>query len=106
MKHDMTMGMRADRDAMAGADDLAHAIADDGMGPHEETLLWMAKAAARAGVSPTLLAAMLDQSAAQVVRQRAFGAVMRAMENRPSPAEAVALSAGAVSRQQLGGAAA
>lgn len=106
MKHDMTMGMRADMDTMAGADDLAHAIADDGMGPHEETLLWMAKAAARAGVSPTLLAAMLDQSAAQVVRQRAFGAVMRAMENRPSRAEAVALSAGAVSRKQLGGAAA
>lgn len=102
MKHDMTMGMRADRDAMTGADDLAHAIADDGMGPHEETLLWMAKAAARAGVSPTLLAAMLDQSTAQVVRQRAFGAVMRAMENRPSRAEALALSTSAVSREGLG----
>ena len=51
---------------MVTADDLAHAIADDGMGPHEQTLLWMAKAAARDGVSPTLLAAMLDQTASEV----------------------------------------
>jgi hypothetical protein len=102
MKHDLTMGMRADLDAMTRADDLAHAIADDGIGPHEETLLLMAKAAARAGVSPTLLAAMLDQSAAQVLRQRAFGAVMMAMENRPSRAETLALSSGAVTREDVG----
>lgn len=102
MKHDMTMDLMADIDAMTTADDLAHAIADDGMVPHEETLLEMAKAAARAGVSPTLLAAMLDQTAAQVVRQRAFGAVMQAMASRPAPAETLALAARAVPRAKLG----
>lgn len=102
MKHDMTMDLRADVDAMTTADDLAHAIAEDGMGPHEETLLQMAKAAARAGVSPTLLAALLDQTAAPVVRQRAFGTMMRAMANRPSPAESLAIAARAVPRAQLG----
>ncbi len=74
---------------MVTAHDLAHAIADDGIGPHEQTLLWMAKGAAREGVSPTLLAAMLDQTAAEVLRQRAFGAVIRAMQNPARRSEAV-----------------
>lgn len=78
------------------ADDLAHALATDGMAPHEETLLWMAKAAARDGVSPTLLAAMLDQTAPEVTRQRAFGAVMRVMQTRPAGSESLAASSGAV----------
>jgi hypothetical protein len=88
MRHDLKHELAGVR-PMVTADDLAHAIAHDGIGPHEQTLLWMAKGAARDGVSPTLLAAMLDQTAAEVLRQRAFGAVIRAMQNPARRPEAL-----------------
>jgi hypothetical protein len=101
MQHEMRETKNRPMDVMATADDLAHALVDDGMGPHEETLLWMAKMAAREGVTPTLLAAMLDQTAPEVARQRAFGSVMRAMQTRRGPAESLAVSSGAESGRAM-----
>ena len=101
MQHSMTYPTDRSLSTWYTADDLAHDIAESGVAAHEETLTWIAGAGARSGVSPTLLAAMLDRTAPEVTRQRAFGEVMRAMErartSQPIGAEAPAVASGATS---------
>lgn len=56
-----------------GSDDLARALAADGIAAHEARLRAFARLASRRGVEPVLIEALLDATASEVVRLRAFG---------------------------------
>ena len=54
-------------------DALANGIASNGMRAHEESVAAFARRAAQVGLSPTLVDVVVDRSAPEAVRQRAFG---------------------------------
>jgi hypothetical protein len=56
-------------------DDLARAIAVEGIGAHTPELSGVAGAARQAGISPVLVEVLLDEHAPAVARERAFGMI-------------------------------
>lgn len=65
-------------------EDLAHALAADGIGPHEVGLRQTARWARAAGVSSVLVDLLTDTEAPEVARMRAFGKVAAALA-APAP---------------------
>lgn len=60
-------------------DEFAHAVAADGPEAYELELTRLAHHARHTGVSRGVLEALLDRSMPEVLRQRAFGTVMRSI---------------------------
>lgn len=67
---------------LATADDLAYRIAEFGPAKFEEELARFVRAAQRLGADPVLGSVVLDRSAPDVTRQRAFGAMHRQVAQR------------------------
>jgi len=63
-------------------DELAHDIARCGIASFEPSVHAVAEAAVLLGACPTLVALLLDQTAAGVVRERAFGHVATTIARR------------------------
>jgi len=67
---------------LATADDLAHRIAELGPARFEEELMRFVQAARRLGADQVLGSVVLDRSAPDVTRQRAFGVLHRQLARR------------------------
>jgi hypothetical protein len=83
---------RSELPADAGAGDvvrwnaLAERIADLGPSSLEVEVRALVRAAQRAGIEGTLLDVLADRRQPDIVRQRAFGRIVRRLARRPEPA--------------------
>jgi hypothetical protein len=68
-----------DQEIRERLEDLAHALATDGIGPHEVGLRLTARWGRAAGVSTVLVDLLTDPKAPEVARMRAFGKVAAAL---------------------------
>jgi hypothetical protein len=73
----LTTTMRTD--VRAVADDLASAIASDGIAAHEAAAKELARRAMHRGLVPVVSQILADPAAPPVARQRAFGRVAQAL---------------------------